>query len=193
MAASKTTIANLALTILGQSRISSINDNSKEAEAVSAVYDELREYELRRNLWSFAITTVSLATTGNSPANGRSYEYQLPGDFLRVAPDLKETYGSPAPHDWVIEGRMITSNEPPPLTFRYVKNFDIPAYMDPMFRVGLAAAIAAAICEELTQSNTKVQIADGRYSHAIGEARRTNAIERTPDNQVEDELVAVRR
>lgn len=48
-------IANRALQQCGASRITAFTDDSKNASAVSFVYDKLRKAELRRNVWKFSI------------------------------------------------------------------------------------------------------------------------------------------
>lgn len=56
--ATPTDIANRALQLVGARRITAFTDNSKNAAAVSFVYDKLRKAELRRNVWRFS-TRVS--------------------------------------------------------------------------------------------------------------------------------------
>jgi hypothetical protein len=53
-------IGNRALQHLGATRITSFSDNSKNASAISFVYDKLRQAELRRNVWRFSIREVAL-------------------------------------------------------------------------------------------------------------------------------------
>lgn len=53
-------ICNRALQIIGAARITSFTDGSKEAAETFAVYDKLRQAELRRNAWRFAIKRVAL-------------------------------------------------------------------------------------------------------------------------------------
>lgn len=48
-------IANRALQHCGAKRITALTDNSKNAAAVAFCYDKLREAELRRNVWTFAV------------------------------------------------------------------------------------------------------------------------------------------
>ncbi len=53
-------ILNRALIHLGLPLLASRTDNSKNAVIVSSLYDQIREYELRRNLWRFATRRVAL-------------------------------------------------------------------------------------------------------------------------------------
>ena len=60
-AVSNVTIANLALSQLGDMRILSLNDDTKPAREVRAIFDTTRDAELRKHRWNFAIVTTELA------------------------------------------------------------------------------------------------------------------------------------
>jgi hypothetical protein len=69
-------IANRALQHCGATRIESFSDDSKSASEVSFCYDKVRQAELRRNPWKFAIRTTCLrplnslsAILGQSPSS----------------------------------------------------------------------------------------------------------------------------
>lgn len=53
-------IANRALQHCGSARMTAFTDDSKRAQAVAFCYDKLREAELRRNVWSFAVRKAAL-------------------------------------------------------------------------------------------------------------------------------------
>jgi len=53
-------IGNRALQHCGATRIDSFEEESKNAAEISQCYDKLRESELRRNIWKFAIKTCVL-------------------------------------------------------------------------------------------------------------------------------------
>lgn len=83
-------IANRALQHCGAKRITAFTDDSKGASEVSFVYDKLRQFELRRNIWRFSVrravlraisaTTKTLAVTawasGTTYALGQLASYQ---------------------------------------------------------------------------------------------------------------------
>ena len=54
--ASKVEIANRALQKLGAKRIASLSEDSRNARAINAAYDTLREAELRAHTWSLIYT-----------------------------------------------------------------------------------------------------------------------------------------
>lgn len=53
-------IANRATDHLGQDPIVAMTDQNKRARILSRIYDKLRQYELRRNVWRFAIRKAVL-------------------------------------------------------------------------------------------------------------------------------------
>lgn len=68
--------------------------------------------------------------------------------------------------------------QPASLNVRFVKDVTNVDLMDPMFQLALAAKIAFQVCEEITNSNAKQQLAEKRYKEAVMGARRVNAIEK---------------
>lgn len=192
-------IANRALTKLGAARIISLDDDNKQARAVKSCFEDLRDDELRSNRWSFAMKRTSLAADAEAPAYGYTSAYTLPADFLRL--DLvndefpmvvMDNYISSETNEYTIEGNKILANIAAPLKIRYVARIDDPQQMDILFREALSCRIAAEICEDLTQSNQKRELAWNEYKQAIKKAVRTNAIERPPLMPPDDQWVISR-
>jgi len=189
--ASDLDICNAALTKVGANQITSRTENSAGAKAVNAVYDRKRKALLRKHPWSFAIKRASLAQDANPPLFNRTYQYQLPSDWLRLlAPDPEVNFND---CDWEIEGRYIITNYLPPLQIRYIWDVTDVNLMDALFQEALATDIALEICEKLTQSNTKKADLKDDLKEIIQEARRTNAIEVVAQTPPEDTFITVRR
>lgn len=188
--ASNADIANRALQKLGAKRITILTEDSRNARAVNAAFETLKEAELREHPWNFAIKRVQLAAETTAPPFGRARYFQLPSDFLRILPPDPEYNMNDL--DWQIEGRLIATNDSAPLDVRYIYNVTDPNTMDVLFRECFAARIAMELCEELTQSNTKKAAAEADYDNAIAKAKRTNAIERVAAKPPEDTWVTVR-
>lgn len=186
--ASETSIASRALQMVGASSITSLNEDSLEARACKAVYEDLRDAELRAHSWNFAIRRVQLAANTVSPAFGKGYAYDLPVDFLKLIESDIEYYHK----DWIIEGRKLLTNEAGPLDIRYISQVTQVGFMDPLFREALSARIASAICEQLTQSNSKKEALREDYKSAIRDARKANAFDKPPLSPAEDPWVMVR-
>lgn len=188
--ASEVEICNRGLQMVGAGRISALTDNSVSAQECNRAYASVRDAELRAHPWSFAITRQQLAADSESPVFGRSRAFQLPTNCLRVLPPYPEN--NTWRHDWLVEGDKIYTDDSAPLEVRFVQQVTDPNMFDPLFREALAARVAEAICEPITQSNTKLQLVQGRYMEAIRSAKRTNAIERPAQEPPEDPWVTVR-
>lgn len=184
-------ICNRGLQKLGASRIVSLSESSVAARACNVAYEALRDAELCAHPWNFAIERAQLAADATEPDWGRANSFQVPTDFLRLAPDYPELNLNSK--DWQLEGRKIITNDDSPLNVRYVKKVTDPNTMDPLFREALSCRIALELCEELTQSNEKKAALKDDYKDAIREARRTNAIQNIPAKAADDEWITVRR
>jgi hypothetical protein len=197
MAQSVTGIANRALQLVGASAILNLTDNSPEAREVSRAYDFCRQAELRAHRWNFAIKRAELAPDTATPVFGYQYQYQLPSDCLRVLLPNDATL------DWKVEGKKLLTNwgtspfgagafgatvtPTAALYLRYVADIEDATYFDAAFCEALAARIAIAIVERLTQSNQKKSQLKDDYRFAIAEASAINAFEKLPAEAPDDD------
>lgn len=187
--ASDINIANRALQKLGAASITSFNDNSTAGRAMNLAYPIVRDAELRRYLWKFAITRADLAPLSTAPVNGIfNLQYQLPAQCLRVlnvgdySPGADTSdYRNRTVADYSIEGNLILTNISSPLSLRYIQQITDPGKFDSAFCEALAARLAWETCEQVTQSGEKRKLAMTEYKQALMEAVRANALEIPPD------------
>lgn len=191
MSQSKTDIFNLALSFLGAQRVASPTENSKNARVLNDVYDIVRRAELRKvPAWNFSIKNAQLAASGTDPLFDMAYSYPLPPDYLSVvAPFDKANYND---RDWVIQGNQIFTDWGSPLNFRYCYDVTDEGLFDPLFATALAAKLAEAVSDSITQSNSKIQIANTRYKEAIADARKANAFDIVSQSMPQDTWWTVR-
>ena len=175
----KITIINDGLQQLGQPSIANINENSTGAKAMLRAYDMCMLSELAKHNWKFAIKRASLAASAFPPEFGKSYRYPLPGDYLRLCPE-ETTYDNPRRKDWEIEGTDIMSDDAAPLEIRYVSSATPESNFHVLFAKSLSCSLAEATCEQLTNSNTKIETIQSRYLDNIRQAKKCNAIESAP-------------
>lgn len=188
MSLSSVAIANRALTKLGEERIVSFSDNTKAARAVNSLFDSVRDDELRARSWSFAIARESIAADATAPAFGWTTRYLLPTTCLRlleigeipVAANQAD-YRSGGNQSYTIEGRYILNNETDDLDIRYIQVVEDTSQWDSSFTEAFACRLAAELCETLTQSPNRRQMAWQEYDQAINKATRANAIELEAD------------
>lgn len=188
--ASVTEICNRALQKLGAKRITSIDENSNSAKACLACYEVLRDSEIMKHRWGFSISRAEIAEDAVAPEWGRTSQYTLPSNCLKVIAPYPEMDSNA--RDWVIENRKILTNDSSPIYLRYVAQITDPNQMDVTFREALSAKMAFEMCEELTQSNSKKESAREDYKQAIKDARKSSAIQNVPQEAVEDSWITVR-
>lgn len=188
--ASEVGICNRALQKLGAKRITSLSQDSVNARACNVAYEACRNRLLRSHFWSFSITRAELAADSTEPEWGRANSFQLPSDFIKLAPKYPED--NFLSNDWVIEGRKILTDDDDPIQIRYVYEVTDPNEMDPLFRELLATDIAFEICEEVTQSNSKKEGLRQDKKETIAEARKANAIEAISAQPPEDDYITCR-
>jgi hypothetical protein len=183
-------ICNRALQKLGAARITSLTQDTPNARSCNVAYNVLRKAELRSHPWSFAIKRAELAADATAPSWGRANSFTLPSDFLRLMDDYPEDNMNNK--DWQIEGKKILTDDDAPLYIRYIYDVEDPNEFDSLFSEALSSKIAMELCEEITQSNSKLQAVSEMYKAAIREARRINAIENVAAKPPEDEWITVR-
>lgn len=197
--ASQTDICNRALTKVGATRITNINENSKSARVMSVLWDTVRKAELRRRFWKFAIIRTALPALNEKPAWGYNTAFQLPADFLRLV-QVNDTFAVPAMTDYrdqddsayQIEGNQILTIFNAPLKIRYVQDVTDPGKFDALFVEAIASKLAYEACEEITQSLSKRQQAVEDYKQAMRDATLAGAIERAPQGFPDDSWMLIR-
>jgi len=169
--ASETSIANAALTHLGERRINSMEDSSKTAKLLKERYAEIRDETLRAHTWNFATKRTGIAKDAAAPAWGYDSSFTLPVDCLRLI-----NLDNPQNYPYTVEGRKILIDLGGPINIEYTAQVTDPNEMDALFRGVLAAALAMDVAEAITGTNTKVEQLTSIYRDKLRMAR-------TPDGQ----------
>lgn len=173
-------IANMALDLLTEGAITSLDEDIKPARLLSRHWDTTVESELTKNAWTFAIVSAEIAGTDLGTADGTlNWQYELPDDALRPLPLTYDGQAQGIPINWRQEGGYVLSDQSSPRIIRYIANVIDPAEWSALFTDALAAALAIKIAHPMTAKASLIQVAQGAYERAIADARRTNAIERS--------------
>mgnify|MGYP000232899408 CR=1 FL=1 len=110
----KITICNLALSLIGQEPITSIDDPQTNIEQICALqYPLMRDAVLSEAEWSFAVVRYHWTTPDPvPPVWGFSYRHLIPNEVLRVTycsdNTSEQTYN--VDFKWVVEGNYILSD-----------------------------------------------------------------------------------
>lgn len=184
-----TAIANRALTKIGETRLLGLGDDTNAGRTLNSMFTHVRDAELRRHRWKFAIKRDSLLALATAPAWGYAYQFPLPNDYLALV-QVNDFYIRPASKDkgpWTVErssdgsGTVLLSDLAAPLYVRYISRVTNAGLFDPLFVEALACKLAYEACEALTQSSTKKKDCADAYRFALDEAARVDAIELPPD------------
>lgn len=182
----KIDVANRALLKIGASRISSFEDDSKEAQALTICWDAVQDREIAAYSWAFALRRTSLPALADAPAWGYAKQYQLPEGFLGLdwADGLDVStaadYLDGTEASWRIEGGKILTDTPTPLRIIYRARVTDPQQWGPHFCEVMALALAIEICDDVSGSLQRKQMLVQEKREAIALARRLNAIQQAP-------------
>lgn len=187
-----TDICNLALDILKEAPISSIDDQRPVAMWCKRNFAVSRDSLLVRADWNFALKRASLPADLTPPAFGWDLAYTLPSDCLRLIPLTRcgNYEGYPIPHE--VESGKILTNATAPLKIRYVARVEAYASYPAVFIEALAGYMAMKCAHWVTGKQGYQQIAQGLFAEAMRNAWLVDAIEGTSPRAADDEWVAQR-
>jgi len=196
---SEVDICNAALSKLGAEPILALTDNNNRGRAVGGRYAFVRDAELRRHRWKFAIQRVSLAALAQAPDSDYERQFQLPNDFLRLLPGA-DIRSMPDASDfrtgqsalYQIEGRRILTDLSAPLAIRYTARVVDTATFDSAFSEALASRLAYECCKKITGNDNEKQSCLVDYRLALREAIQANALESAPEEQADDTWITAR-
>ncbi|MCK4958885.1 MAG: hypothetical protein KAT00_05785 [Planctomycetes bacterium] len=184
--ASEVDICNRALQKLGAGSILSLTDNTPRAIECNLAYPIVRDAELRKHIWKFAVKRVILAPDVATPPYGFGFQFTLPSDYLRTHPETDKYL------TFQKEGNKIVTNDGDTLELRYIARITDTTLFDALFTESLSDRIAYDLAEPITQSNTKKAEAEDRYDKTIAIAKKVDAIEIIIDNPPQDEWITAR-
>lgn len=121
MAQTKVEIISLALGLLGQKPINSLQNQNSITQAAEQAFDFLVPYMLSTGFWRWATRQVELSQLNITPVTSIwNYVYQLPNDYLKMVRQI--------PHNWAYEiftGNQMYSNIQGPLFIEYIFQPDV--------------------------------------------------------------------
>lgn len=182
----KVAIANMALTMLGEAEITSLDDESARARIMKTHYIPARDATLEAHEWSFAIKRFIPAQTATPPEYGPALAYSIPSDILRVIavernttgydPNLAPRINSREQIDWVLEGRLILCYEEA-IYCRGIRRVEEEGIFSPLFDHALAAKLSFMTAIALTSSAEIQSNMLNLYSGFISEAKSRDGLQ----------------
>lgn len=170
-----TDIANMALGLLTEAPIDSLDEDSRAARMLNLHYETTREAELTKREWVFARKTaeVEAADTGDGEW---PYAYELPADALRILPPMSRNREIA----WRQEGSQLYTFEGGDRTVRYIANLIDPNDWPSIFTELFAAALAVKVAHAITGKASMIQVAREAYENAASSAYQLNASQKGP-------------
>lgn len=180
MPVSDVSICNLALTRIGQPKITSLSQGSKAADLCQLHYEMTRDSVLRDHPWNFAQAYAELSRASTTPAFEFDYSYSLPTNCLKVIRTGFEALGYIGDsYTYRIVGREIFAHTTT-LAIEYTKKVTDPEQFDAMFVDTLAQRVAAEVCLPLTDNRALTESMWQIYQQKLAAARLADAQEGTP-------------
>jgi hypothetical protein len=175
---SLTEVANLALALVEQERISRLDsDTSKPAQLCNEFLPQVRRECLALHPWTFARRRASLPALAAAPSFGWTAQYQVPADCIRVW-----RIEADDPHEpWDREGDVVLCNLAAPLRIRYIADIADSGKWSPLFVPLVAAALAERLAMPLTASAQAAERVTRALDRARAQARAVSGMEGSPN------------
>lgn len=153
MPVSETDLVNDALSQIGASPITAIDDGSVTANHAQRLYPPLRDAAIRAHHWNFAMARAKLAASATAPPSEFTYAYPLPSDWLKIV----QYNGKTNTTEYRIEGRDILTDDST-VEIVYLKRITNPDLWDSLFyqllTTWLASKFASAIAKDARKAES---------------------------------------
>lgn len=168
---------NIALDHINERPLSATTDDNAYARFLTRQYALIRDTELRKSNWNFAITYHELTVDGTAPAFRWLYRYALPAGWLRVLPPTQQGYrNAPTlPHE--IVGAYLYCDQGTALDLRCVSRVTDVSTFDPLFTTALTTQMAVRMALRFTAKANYLKLAKEAYQEAMGLAIQLDALE----------------
>jgi hypothetical protein len=187
-----TDVVNLALDLLKEAPITSVDEPRSIAMWCKRNFDVTRDALLEEADWNFAMKRAKIAEDSDKPAFGWCRQFTIPPDCVRVVPLTHNGAPEGRPVQFEVENGKILTNESGPLPVRYVGRTEEYDRYPATFVTALSAKLATKMAHWLTGKSNYVQIASGLYQDAMNKAWLSDAIQGTVPRAADDQWVDAR-
>jgi hypothetical protein len=178
-------ICNMALSFLGENPITSIDDDSNNAQQLKIQYVPARDATLEAHDWTFAIKRFIPASNAVPPVYGATYAFDVPSDILRVlSVDRQDSYStvftpridSEEQIDWQFEERQVICDLEI-IYCRGLRRIEDEGLFSPLFVQAFAAKLAVYLALNLTSATDIRESMRIQYDEAISEAKARDGLQ----------------
>lgn len=188
MATSEVQICSNALLLLGAQTINSFDDTADRSILAGNLWANCRDAVLRSHPWNCAIKRVALAPEATAPAFDYTYQFTLPGDWLRT---LSVGQDGDTP-DYRMEGSKILCDDNPLYLIYLFRNTDVSKY-DALLVEALTAYMAMTMAYPITKSASQQGVMAKLYEFKLRQARTVDGQEDPPQEVGDFPFLNVRR
>ncbi len=185
-------ICNMALDMLDEAPITTIDDDDPVARRFKRNFDQWRDMFLASHPWNFATKRLSLARDATDPAHGWDYRYLLPGNCLRFLPlrASGEFEGDIIPFE--IENSFILTDASAPLKCRYIWRNEVYGSWSPGAINAFAASLAANVAHVVTGKNSAKEGAEAKAATLLATAKRLDGLQSQTERPSYQDVITVR-
>jgi hypothetical protein len=180
----RVSIANLALSNLGEAPIQNLTDDNARARIASARIDDVIRGILRMHDWNTAMKRIALTSIGE-PLFGFNTTFQLPADFIKIV----EVY--PVSR-YRIQADTLLSNETT-ISILYIHEPTDVNTLDVLLAEAIALKLATEVSETLTGKDGLKERMMHKFVMALQEARSANSKDKTPEHREDSTFWNARR
>jgi len=179
----ETDVVNVALHLIGGTRIVDLGDGTKNANIANDIYTEVRDNLLRSHPWNFATKRVQLAQLVATPAFEFDFAYALPADWIRTISVHHNDagFGTLLYRAEFLGSQRVIVASADQCWMRYIYQVEDPNQMDPAFRRALELSLAKDLSIALASSNRLQNDLDVQATRAINAARSADAMGAFPE------------
>jgi len=179
---SETDVANVALRLVGGTRITSFTQATPNANAINDIYSEIRD-TLLEYPWNFATQRVELAKLTTAPSFGYDHAYALPADWIYTISvhDNDGGYGTIDYRAEQVANQKVLSTSHSSVYITYVKRETDPNLMPASFRMALSSALARNLAITIANSNVLEDQLSARAEKDLSKAKSIDALGSFPE------------
>jgi hypothetical protein len=179
---SETDVANVALRLVGGTRITSFTQATPNANAINDIYSEIRD-TLLEYPWNFATQRVELAQLTTTPSFRFDYAYALPSDWIYTVSvhDNDGGFGTIDFREEQLAGQKVLSTDSTAIYLTYVKRETNPNLMPPSFRIALSSSLARNLAITIANSNVLEDQLAARAEKDLAKAKSIDALGSFPE------------
>lgn len=187
---SEVIICNMALTLLGATRITSLTQDIKNARECNALYEHVRNSVLTDYIWSFAQKRVALTESSTDVVwedDLMTVAYDKPSDFLQL------NFVNQENAKVKVEGDQILSDTSS-LKIKYTYEVTDTTTFKPKFIEALVAKLAAELAFPITNKATVAErLFTIYYEKKLPQAISIDSQQGTPTEPFQNEWLLARR